>query len=96
MISRSRMDKLTGALMLDRVFRESFLSDRVSAIRNYNVSYAQRFKERPIDLNDEELALVLSLPADTIESFVTALEEAISDRGLSLLPPRHIRQRYSF
>lgn len=96
MISRSRMDKLTGALMLDRVFRESFLSDRVSAIQNYNVSYAQRFKERPIDLNDDELALVLSLPADSIESFVTALEQAISDKGLSLLPSRHVRQRYSF
>jgi hypothetical protein len=95
MISRSRMDKLTGALMLDRVFRESFLSDRISAIRNYNVSYAQRFKERPIDLNDEELALVLSLPADSIESFVAALEQAISDRGLSLLPARYVRQRYS-
>lgn len=96
MISRSRMDKLTGALMLDRIFRDSFLLDRVSAIRNYNVSYAQRFKERPIDLNDEELNLVLSLPADSIESFVAALEQAISDRGLALLHPEQIRRRYSF
>lgn len=96
MISRNRMDRLTGALMLDRVFRDSFLQNRAEAIRNYNSSFANRFRERPIDLNDEELALVLSLPDDSIESFVTALEEAISDRGLSLVPPRHVRQRYSF
>lgn len=70
--------------MLDKVFRESFLSDRLGAIQSYNLSYAQRFKERPIELNIEEQQLILSISATSIYNFVEQLEAAISNKGMTV------------
>lgn len=88
MISRSRLDRLTGALMLDKAFRESFLTDRLGAIQNYNLSYALRFRERPIELNDDEQQLILSLSATSVPDFVEQLEDAISRKGLVVFYPK--------
>lgn len=80
---RSRLEKLVGALLLDRAFRESFLTSdpvgRITAIENYNQSYARRYGENLVQLSLEEKQLVGSLGADTLTQFCQQLELTLEE-----------------
>jgi hypothetical protein len=78
LISTTHIDRLAGALLLDGVLRSTFLADRSGAIENFNNSYALRFGEKPIELTDDEMSLVLSIPATSIEQFYEMLDLALN------------------
>lgn len=85
MIHRSNMDRLAGALMLNRSFREAFAFNKFGAIEQYNQLQKQSLK-RPLDLDAEEVKLVLSFPSSTsLFGFLQALEEYIIKEGLALI-----------
>ncbi len=85
MIFRSNMDRLVGALMLNRSFREAFVFNRLGAIAEYNQQQMLQLR-RPLELNNEELRLVLLLLPSSSSSanFIQALEEYIVKEGLAL------------
>lgn len=78
MISTTHIDRLAGALLLDGVLRNTFLADRTGAIENFNKDYALRYGEKPIELSEDEMSLVLSLPATSIEQFYEMLDLALN------------------
>ena len=80
MISRVNMDRLAGILMLNKDFRQDFFEDKVRAIRNYQ-RYQHQFSTKPIEFDEEELSLILELPA-SMENFISALEKLLTARGL--------------
>lgn len=63
---------------MDGVLRSTFLADRSGAIENFNKDYALRYGEKPIELTDDEMSLVLSLPATSIEQFYEMLDSALT------------------
>lgn len=86
MISATHIDRLAGALMLDSVLRNTFLADRLGAIENFNKNYAMRYGEKPIELSEDELSLVLSLPATSVEQFYEVLELAVTTQFSRQMP----------
>ena len=84
MISRNKMDRLAGALMLNRDFREAFVENKLNAIQTFNCQQSLRLA-KPLDFTDEELGLIMSLPAKPLQKFIAALENYITERGLVLL-----------
>ncbi len=76
-LDNNRLDRLVGALLLDRSMKENFLADRLGAIERYNQGYARRFAQKPVELDEGERQLVSSLPANSVNEFVSLLAMAL-------------------
>ena len=77
---RKPLEKLVGALLLDKVFRDSFLQNpemRPQVVSGYNASYKRRFGEALIALTSSEESLIMSLPTNTLQNFCDALETVL-------------------
>lgn len=77
---RKPLEKMVGALLLDRVFRESFLSNptsRPDAVACYSQSYLRRFGEPLIALTPAEEALIASIHTDSIQQFCEVLDSEL-------------------
>ncbi|HEX2910612.1 MAG TPA: hypothetical protein VH186_07370 [Chloroflexia bacterium] len=81
MIREVHIDRLAGALSANNRFRDAFLVNRLSAIEDYNRHYARRFGEKPIELNEEERQLVLTLRADSIQEVYETLALALENQA---------------
>ena len=81
MISEMHINRLAGALALDSQFRSSFLANPLNSIEEYNAGFARRFGERPIELNDEERQLVVSLSVNSIEQVYELLDLAVETQA---------------
>lgn len=81
MISETHINRLAGALSLDSQLRAAFLFSPLAAIEEYNMGNARRFGQKPIELNDEERALVSSLEADSIEKVYELLDTALEHQA---------------
>ncbi len=74
---RKPLEKLVGALLLDKVFREGFMcnaSQRPLAVQYYNQTYFRRFGEPLAALNTAEETLIMSLPTTSLQEFCQVLE----------------------
>jgi hypothetical protein len=71
------IDRLGIALAIDNRMRESFLARPMTAIEEYNLGYARRYGQLPIELNDDEKHLVVSLQANSIQQVYEKLFEAV-------------------
>ncbi len=79
MISANNIDRLAIAIALNPQLQASFLVNRLDAIEAHNQSYARRYGEKPIVLNDAEQQLVTSVKADSLHQFYDGLAQILDD-----------------
>ena len=76
------LDLLAGSLALDEEFRQEFSQDRLGAIQRFNAEFAPRYRQRPIELTENEEKLVNALNARSVDEFISLL--AVITGGLTL------------
>ncbi len=64
------LDLLAGSLALDENFRQDFIRDRLTAIQRFNREFAPRYRQKPIDLTENEKKLVNAIAASSVEEFI--------------------------
>ncbi len=69
MLSIQQLDKLAGAVVLDRNLGRTFIQNRLEAIDTYNCNFAARYGEKPIVLTEEEKELITSVLANDLPDF---------------------------
>lgn len=72
---------MVGALLLDKVFRENFMSNpatRPDELTLYSQSYLRRFGEHLTELNPAEEALIASIHTNSIQQFCEILDRELS------------------
>jgi len=77
-----------GALLLDKVFRESFLANpinRPEAVASYSQSYLRRFGETLPELTRAEQTLIASIQSDTIQHFCEVLDGELENDEMQTL-----------
>jgi hypothetical protein len=77
LILENHINRLAGALALDSQMRKTFLANPLAAIEEYNTGFARRFGEKPIELNEEERDLVVSIKAVSIQEVYELLNNAL-------------------
>lgn len=91
MISQDRIDGLVGALLSSSKLREAFLIDPLGSVEQYNQSvYSRRFCTSPIELNDDERKLLVSLKMtgfSSIEEVYEALASALITQVVLVAQP---------
>jgi hypothetical protein len=75
------LDLLAGSLALDEEFRREFSQDRLGAIQRFNAEFAPRYRQRPIELTENEKRLVNALNARSVDEFISLL--AVITGGLT-------------
>ena len=91
---RRPIEKLVGALLLDRAFRETFLPNpahRLEVVAQYGESYRRRFGEKLIELTPAEQTLIVSLPTESLQAFCEKLE-AILEQQVHLSPGSSLKK----
>jgi len=81
--SIQQLDKLAGAIILDRKLERDFLQNRLSALDMYNRNYALRYGEQPIYLSDEDKELILSVSAGSVPEFFAILLDLVGRKAAS-------------
>ena len=79
---RKPLEKMVGALLLDRIFRKSFLSNptsRPNTVVCYSQSYLKRFGEPLIALTPAEEALIASISTNSIQQFCEVLDRELEE-----------------
>jgi hypothetical protein len=69
MLSIQQLDRLAGAVVLDRNLGRTFIQNRLEAIDTYNSNFAARYGEKPINLSDEEKEIITSVLANDLPDF---------------------------
>lgn len=94
---RKPLEKMVGALLLDRVFRESFISNptsRPDAVACYSQSYLRRFGEPLIELTPAEEALIASILTDSIQRFCEVLDRELEEDEARALSEKYISPKF--
>jgi hypothetical protein len=82
-IRSHNIDNLTMSLLSNPVLQDSFVSNpssRLEALADHNKIASRHFGISPVELNEDERYLVMSLAANNIQQFYEGLAEALDSQ----------------
>jgi hypothetical protein len=84
------------SLLSNQVLRESFVANpasRLEALASHNKIASRHFGVNPVDLNEDERHLVMSLAATNIQQFYEGLAEAL-DKQAQQIHRQNVRNSF--